>query len=73
MNQIPEAMIWKGPPSAERIRIIQALTLTTEDGRRFWRPEVTRVWRRLVTEESFRMLNQAIDAKTAALVGTAKE
>ncbi len=72
MNQIPEAMVWKGLPLRLRIQVILGLTrVDAESGKRYWRISIRDSWRPLWTEEDFRDLNRAADLMTEALQNAA--
>ncbi len=56
---------YRGLPDQATIRLIQSLTRTDNDGRRYYRTMAWNPWRRLRGKAAFAELNRAVDVKVA--------
>ena len=62
-GMIPEAAIWRGKPTQERINRIKALTMADTHGRVYWRQETWEPWRRLRGVGEYEALNKTLEIK----------
>jgi len=58
---IPEAAIWRGKPTKERIDRIEVLRTVDSQGRVYWRSEIWKPWRRLTGASEFAAFNKALE------------